>query len=88
MSLEDSFAKHGVTAAAINFEIVAQAYVRAMKLFEHNGQRHVTMLALAGVIVQAQAELSGDTVDNTIELMRRFMDAFADLRAGKKPVEG
>jgi hypothetical protein len=73
-ALGDSFKKHGIKAVAYNPLTVVEAVRAVMSIMERNSQRRVTALAVAGLIVRMQAELVGDTLDNTIELMRIFID--------------
>jgi hypothetical protein len=73
-TLGDRFKRHGIKAVAYNPLIVIEAARAVMSIMERNSQRRVIALAVAGLIVRMQAELAGDTLDNTIELMRIFID--------------
>lgn len=73
-TLGDSFRKHGIKAVAYDALTVIEAVRAVMSIMQRKNQRRVVALAVAGLIVRMQAELSGDTLDNTVELMRIFID--------------
>lgn len=73
-TLADNFKKHGVKYVVYNPLTVIEAARSVLAVCKRNGERDVTTLAVAGMLVWMQAELAGDTLDNTIELMRIFID--------------
>jgi hypothetical protein len=74
MSLSDSFKAHGAVAITYNMQHVIAALRAVIHTLKDAGERPVTGLAVAGLLVQMHAEVSGTTVDETIELMRVFIE--------------
>lgn len=74
MPLSDSYKKHGVKMITYNPKNVVEAALIAVQTLERAGEKRVIVLAVSAVLIRMHAELSGDTVDNTIELMRDFLE--------------
>jgi len=74
MPISDSFKKHGVNHVVYDPLTVVEAARAVLGVLQRSGQRRVVGLAVAGLLVRMQAELAGDTIDNTIELMRMYID--------------
>jgi len=71
--ISKSFVKHGIVYVRCTPSNVVDAVRATLKVLADKGERRVVALAAAGMIVRMQAELAGDTIANTIELMREFM---------------
>ncbi len=84
MPISDSFKKHGVSHVVCDSLAVIEAARAVMGVLGRARQPRVVALAVAGVLVRMQAELAGDTIDNTIELMRMYIDSLQrDLKIPK-----
>ncbi len=69
--MTDKKAKHEVS---FNPRVTAEAARAVVDILQKHGERRVSCLAVAGLLVWMQAELAGDTIENTIDLMRTFID--------------
>ena len=56
-------------------QTIAEAARAALAVMEKGGERRVNALGVAALLVWMQAELAHDSVDNTVELMRHFLDS-------------
>lgn len=74
MPISDSFAKHGIKHVLYNPLTIMECTRAVLGILQRDGQRRVCALSVAGMLVWMQAELAGDSIDNTIELMRIFID--------------
>lgn len=80
---EHSYKAHGIKHVIYDPQSIIEAVRSVLAILQCNSQRRVTALGVAGLLVRMQAELAGDTVENTIELMRVFIDNM--LRDPKMP---
>lgn len=56
-----------------SYKNVVQAALAATRTIDETGEQRVMVLGVAALLIRMQAELSGDTTENTIELMRDFL---------------
>lgn len=73
MAISDSFKKHGITAISYSPRSVIDSVAAVMGILRQRGERRAVALCVAGLIVRMQAELAGDSIDNTIELMKLYL---------------
>lgn len=74
MSLADSHKKHGSVVVAFDAAVVSRTASLVLEHLERSHQPPVAHMAVAATLVLLQTRASGDTLDNTIELLREFID--------------
>lgn len=74
MAVSDSYRKHGARSISYNQGAIIKAVQLVMRFLEQSGERPIAGMVVAAVLVHMQAEASGDSLDNTIELLRSFID--------------
>lgn len=65
---------HGISHVIYDPLSIMECVRAALAISLRNNQRRVTLLGVAGLIVHMQASLAGDTFENTVEVMRLFLE--------------
>lgn len=75
MSLEDSFRKYGAEIVHINMEVLTDLGIMVTRHLRERQQRPVVTLAVAAMLIQMHSDVAGVEVEETIELVRSFINA-------------
>jgi len=80
MSIDESFKQHGKRHVRYNPQSIIKAVQSAHQVLRQEGERPVTALLVAAVLVRMHAKLSKTSIAETLELLRTFIAHWEEPR--------